>query len=199
MFLVVGLGNPGEEYSLSRHNVGFMVVDELAERLDVNVRKKGFKSFYNESHIDQKKLILLKPQTFMNKSGEAVSEAANYFNIVSRDIIVVQDELDLPTGSLQIKEGGGSAGHKGVDSIVSCTGETDFIRVRIGIGKPIHKPEVINHVLSEFELEEMDHIKEVVNKAVKAVLEIVLNGVESAMNKFNKRAICNRSTNKLIS
>ena len=98
MFLVVGLGNPGEEYSLSRHNVGFKVVDELARRLDVNVRKKGFKSFYSESHIDRKKLILLKPQTFMNNSGEAVLEAVRYFNIASRDIIVVQDELDLPTG-----------------------------------------------------------------------------------------------------
>ncbi|MDA2920082.1 aminoacyl-tRNA hydrolase [Desulfobacterota bacterium AH_259_B03_O07] len=199
MFLVVGLGNPGEEYSLSRHNVGFKVVDELARRLDVNVRKKGFKGFYSESHIDRKKLIFLKPQTYMNKSGEAVSEAVRYFNIASRDIIVVQDELDLPTGTLQIKEGGGSAGHKGVDSIVSCLGEAGFIRVRIGIGKPTHKPEVINHVLSEFELDEMENIKEVINKAVEAVLEIFQTGIESAMNKFNKRAKCSRSTDKLIS
>ncbi len=129
----------------------------------------------------------------MNNSGEAVLEAVNYFNIVSHDIIVVQDELDLPTGSIQIKEGGGSAGHKGVDSIVSFIGEADFTRVRIGISKPVHKPEVINHVLSEFEFAEMDNVKEVINKAAEAVLEIALNGVESAMNKFNKRAKCSRS------
>jgi PTH1 family peptidyl-tRNA hydrolase len=187
MILVAGLGNPGEEYSLSRHNIGFMVIDELAKRLGVKIGKKGFKSLYSEAFLEEKKLILLKPQTYMNQSGKAVLEAAGFFKIPGRDIIVVYDEMDLPLGSIKIKVGGGSAGHKGIESIIKCLVDSNFIRVRIGIGKPNHKSETIDHVLSGFRKDERKIVEDVINRAVDAISEIVLRGVESAMTKFNKR------------
>jgi PTH1 family peptidyl-tRNA hydrolase len=187
MFLIVGLGNPGKKYSLSRHNVGFMVIDEIAKRHEIDIKKKRFSSLYCESVIDQKKIILLKPQTFMNLSGRAVFEAVNFYKISTSDVLVVHDEIDLPTGAMQVKFGGGSAGHKGIDSIISHLGRSDFIRIRIGVGKPTHKPEVVNHVLSGFERCEIKTIKGMIERAADAVAETILNGLGKAMNEFNKK------------
>ena len=198
MFLVVGLGNPGDEYSLSRHNIGFMVVDEVAKKLGVRLKKKGFKGLYNEASLDQKKLIILKPHTFMNRSGTAVNEAVRYFNILIGDVIVVQDEIDLPIGNLLIKSGGGSAGHKGIESIVNSLGDKGFIRLRIGVGKPVNKPDVINYVLSKLQSHEREKISEIIRSAVEAIIEVIENGVQSAMNKFNKRRKAIKS-NEIIS
>ena len=186
MILVAGLGNPGKGYASSRHNIGFIVIDELAKRLGVSVKKKGFRSHYAQAPIDEKKLILLKPVTYMNRSGEAVSEAAEFFKIPAKDIIAVYDEMDLSLGSIKVKVGGGSAGHKGIQSIINSLGDSDFIRVRVGIGKPVQKSEVIDHVLSQFEKEEKKLVKDAIVKAADAVIEIVQRGAESAMNKFNK-------------
>ncbi|KRT64977.1 MAG: peptidyl-tRNA hydrolase, peptidyl-tRNA hydrolase, PTH1 family [Candidatus Dadabacteria bacterium CSP1-2] len=187
MILVAGLGNPGKGYASSRHNIGFIVIDELAKRLGVSVKKKGFRSHYAQAPIDEKKLILLKPDTYMNRSGEAVSEAAEFFKIPAKDVIVVYDEMDLSLGSIKVKVGGGSAGHKGIQSIINSLGDSDFIRVRVGIGKPIQKSETVGHVLSGFEKEEKKLAKELIVRAADAVIEIVLRGAESAMNKFNKK------------
>lgn len=187
MFLIVGLGNPGKKYSLSRHNIGFIVIDEIAKRHEIEVKKKGFDSLYCESIIDQKKIILQKPQTFMNASGRAVHAAVNFYKISTNDVLVVHDEIDLPTGAMQVKFGGGSAGHKGIDSIISYLGGSDFIRIRIGVGKPTQKPEVVDHVLSEFGQGEIKVIRAMVEKAADAVMETILNGLETAMNKFNRK------------
>jgi len=157
MILVAGLGNPGKGYASSRHNIGFIVIDELAKRLGVSVKKKGFRSHYAQAPIDEKKLI-----------------------------IAVYDEMDLSLGSIKVKVGGGSAGHKGIQSIINSLGDSDFIRVRVGIGKPVQKSEVIDHVLSQFEKEEKKLVKDAIVKAADAVIEIVQRGAESAMNKFNK-------------
>lgn len=188
MFLVVGLGNPGDEYSLSRHNIGFIVVDELAKKLNVGLKKKGFRGLFTEATLDQKKLILLKPHTYMNRSGTAVKEAVDYFNISIGDVIVVQDEIDLPVGSLLIKSGGGSAGHKGIESIMNSLGDKGFIRLRIGVGKPDNKPEVTNYVLSKLRSHEREEILKIIQRAVEAIIEVIQNGVQSTMNKFNKRS-----------
>jgi len=188
MFLVVGLGNPGDEYSLSRHNIGFIVVDELAKKLNVGLKKKGFRGLFAEATLDQKKLILLKPHTYMNRSGTAVKEAVDYFNISIGDVIVVQDEIDLPVGSLLIKSGGGSAGHKGIESIMTSLGDKGFVRLRIGVGKPDNKPEVTNYVLSKLRSHEREEILEIIQSAVEAIIEVIHDGVQSAMNKFNKRS-----------
>lgn len=187
MILVAGLGNPGEEYSSSRHNVGFIVVDEIAKRLGISLKKKGFRSLFAEALLEEKKIILLKPQTYMNLSGDAVSDAVEFFKISLKDIIVVHDEIDLPLGSMKIKTGGGSAGHKGVRSIVNCLGDSGFVRVRVGVGKPLQKSEVIGHVLSGFGKEEKRIMEDMVVRAADAVLEIILRGLESAMNKFNRK------------
>jgi peptidyl-tRNA hydrolase, PTH1 family len=187
MILVAGLGNPGKGYSSSRHNVGFIVVDELTKRLGASF-KRGFRSLYAEAYLEEKKLILLKPETYMNRSGEAVSDAVEFFKIPMKDIIVVHDEMDLPLGDIKVKIGGGSAGHKGIQSIISSLGDNGFIRVRVGIGKPTQKSEVIDHVLSRFEKEEKKIIEYAINRAADAVLEIALRGVEGAMNKFNRKS-----------
>lgn len=187
MILVTGLGNPGKEYSSSKHNVGFIVVDEIAKRLGISLKKKGFKSLLAEAFLEEKKLILLKPQTYMNLSGDAVSDVMEFFKIPSKDVIVVHDEIDLPLGSIRIKTGGGSAGHKGVQSIINCLGHSGFARVRVGIGKPIQKSEIVGHVLSGFEKDGKKIMEDVVVRAADAVLEIILLGLHSAMNKFNRK------------
>jgi len=188
MFLVVGLGNPGDEYSLSRHNIGFIVVDELAKKLNVGLKKKGFRGLFAEATLDQKKLILFQPHSYMNRSGTAVKEAVDYFNISIGDVIVVQDEIDLPVGSLLIKSGGGSAGHKGIESIMNSLVDKGFVRLRIGVGKPDNKPEVTNYVLSKLRSHEREEILKIIQSAVEAIIEVIHDGVQSAMNKFNKRS-----------
>jgi PTH1 family peptidyl-tRNA hydrolase len=187
MILVVGLGNPGKAYSRSKHNLGFMVVDEVATRIGATLDKKGFAALYGEAVQEQKKLLLLKPQTYMNRSGQSVSQAAEFFKVTAQDIIVVYDEMDLQLGSLRIKLGGGSAGHKGIESIINHLGDDNFVRVRVGIGKPVQKLDAVSHVLSSFKKGEKNIINEMINRAADATLEIIANGVESAMNKFNKR------------
>ncbi len=187
MILVAGLGNPGKEYSSSRHNVGFIVIDEIAKRLGISLKKKGFRSLFAEALLEEKKIILLKPQTYMNLSGNAVSDVVEFFKISLKDIIVVHDEIDLPIGSIKIKTGGGSAGHKGVRSVINCLGDSGFVRVRVGVGKPVQKSEIIGHVLSGFEGGEKRIMEDMVARAADAVLEIILRGLESAMNKFNRK------------
>ena len=188
MILIAGLGNPGKEYSSSRHNVGFIVVDEIAKRLGISLKKKSFGSLFAEALLEEQQLMLLKPQTYMNLSGDAVSEAVEFFKIPLKNVIVVHDEIDLPLGSIKIKTRGGSAGHKGVQSIINCLGDGGFVRVRIGIGKPIQKSEVVGHVLSGFEKEKKKIMENMVVRAADAVLEIILRGLESTMNKFNRKS-----------
>lgn len=188
MILIAGLGNPGKEYSSSRHNIGFRVIDEISKRLGISLKKKSFRSRFAEALLDGKKLILLKPQTYMNLSGDAVSNVVQFFKILPKELIVVYDEIDLPLGNIKIKTGGGSAGHKGVQSIINCLGDCGFVRVRVGIGKPIQKSEIIGHVLSGFEKEETKIMEDMVVRAADAVLEIILRGLESAMNKFNRKS-----------
>lgn len=187
MILVVGLGNPGKEYSLSKHNIGFMVVDELANRLGVSLNKIGFTSVYGEALFEEKKVVLLKPQTYMNRSGKSVSEFVGFFKILARDVISVYDEMDLTFGNLKIKVGGGSAGHNGIESIITSIGDDSFIRVRVGIGKPGQKSETVSHVLSRFRKDEKKIVEDALGRAADAVLEIIARGVENAMNKFNRK------------
>ena len=187
MNLVVGLGNPGKEYSLSKHNIGFMVVDELANRLGVSLNKIGFTSVYGEALVEEKKIIFLNTRKYMNRSGRAVSEFVGFFKILPGDVILVYDEMDLPLGNLKIKVGGGSAGHKGIESIITALGDDSFTRVRVGIGKPGQKSETVNHVLSKFQKDEKKIVEDALGRAADAVLEIIARGVESAMNKFNRK------------
>ncbi|MCH8029497.1 MAG: aminoacyl-tRNA hydrolase [Candidatus Dadabacteria bacterium] len=187
MYLVAGLGNPGTKYSGSRHNIGFMSADGLAGRLEGGEWKKGFAALYTEIYYEREKLLVLKPQTYMNRSGEAVREAARYYNIPADNVIVLHDEMDLPLGALKVKQGGGSAGHKGIISVTEHLGTPEFKRVRIGIGRPKGGLDSTAHVLGTFEKSQTDEVARVVEISADAVCEIIKNGIEIASNKYNKR------------
>lgn len=183
--LVVGLGNPGPQYERNRHNVGFMVVDRLADELGISVTRSKFKGRYGTGEAEGRPVVLLKPETFMNLSGESVSPARSFFGVDVGDIVVVHDELDLPFGTVRLKRGGGHAGHNGLRSIVAALGSPDFVRVRVGIGRPA-KGSVTRYVLSDFAPgEEQDFLPDVVDRAASAVRAVLREGVQRAMNQVN--------------
>ena len=185
--LVAGLGNPGREYAATRHNVGFMVADELARRSGGSWRAK-FSGDLAEVRLDGLRLALLKPQTFMNESGRAVGAAARFFKVEPEDLLVVHDEVDLEPGRLQARLGGGLAGHNGLRSVAQHLGTPDFARLRIGVGRPERgdpRP-VADFVLSEFP-PELD-VDSLVARAADAVETIATEGLEEAQNRFNERA-----------
>lgn len=194
MILVAGLGNPGSEYASTKHNLGYLTVDEIGKRAGIDLKKKKFSGIYGEGTFNNDKLILLKPETYMNRSGESVSTAVSFYHIPAENIIIVHDELDLPAGTVRIKAGGGSAGHKGVMSVMGELGSGDFIRVRIGIGKPREKKGTVSHVLTKFNKEESELVSESVLRAADAVLEIIQQGLQKAMNKYNVRPESEEST-----
>lgn len=185
MYLIVGLGNPEEEYSNTRHNMGFNTINELAKRYNINVSKKKFKGLYEICNIEGKKVILLKPQTFMNLSGESIKEIVEYYNIPIEKIIVIYDDMDIEKGSIKIRKKGGAGSHNGMKSIIENLNTEDFARIRIGIGKPENNYDKINYVIGNLSKEEREALKVGVEKAAEAVIEILKNSVEIAMNKFN--------------
>jgi len=183
LWLLVGLGNPGIRYARTRHNIGFMVLDRLAESLDLSYREKIDYRTCNGS-ISGHKVALLEPLTFMNRSGSAVRKVLSKYTVVPEHIIVIHDDLDLDTGKLKIRKKGSSGGHKGVESVIQNLGNQDFIRVKIGIGRdPLIPTE--DYVLSRFRKEEQALIKDVIMRAVDAISCIMESGVDVAMNRFN--------------
>lgn len=165
MWLIVGLGNPGKDYEKHRHNVGFMVVDAVAaDNPALPLFKRKYKGLVTEGQIAGSKVILLKPETFMNLSGESVVKAAQFYKIPPEKIIVFHDELDLSPAEVRVKQGGGNAGHNGLKSMQQHLGTPDFWRVRIGIGRPAHKGQVSSYVLSNFSKEDMDCVPDLVEK-----------------------------------
>lgn len=187
MRLIVGLGNPGKEYLFSRHNLGFMVVDRLADDLDIWVARSQFDSLTGDGTISGNRIILAKPQTYMNLSGNAVAGLLRYFKLEIEDLIVIHDELDLPFDIVRIKKGGGDGGNKGVRSIMNQLGSPDFVRVRIGIGKPPRKEMTEGHVLGRFFPEEMEKLPDILVRAADAVEAIIKSGLAAAMNQFNQK------------
>jgi len=186
--LLVGLGNPGERYEATRHNVGFMVVEKLAAAAGVPLKKKGHQGVYGVGRIAGVETTLLLPQTFMNLSGASVGSACKSLGVVPGDLIVVHDEIDLPFGRLRVKLGGGHGGHNGIRSIAAVLGDQDFPRLRIGIGRP-SGGEVSDFVLSRFSAEERAQLPQVLDVAAEAVTTILTHGVQVAMNDFNHRVI----------
>ncbi|MDH3976209.1 MAG: aminoacyl-tRNA hydrolase [Deltaproteobacteria bacterium] len=185
MKLVVGLGNPGEKYIATRHNAGFMVVDALAKRYDIGIDKVKNKSLTGKGIIAGDQVIIAKPQTFMNLSGEAVKPLFSYIDINAEDVIVIHDDLDLDFGRIKIKSGGGHGGHNGIRSIISHLGKKDFIRVRVGIGKPPPRWNVSNYVLSPFAADEREELHHILEKSADAAEAIIADGSLTAMNRFN--------------
>jgi PTH1 family peptidyl-tRNA hydrolase len=188
--LIVGLGNPGEKYRLTRHNVGFMLAERLAAQADISLKKKGYLGLYGTGRIAQQQLTILLPQTFMNLSGTSVKAAYQALGISPGDLIVIHDDLDLPFGTLRIKTGGGHGGHNGIRNICALLGCSDFHRVRMGIGRPEHEQaDITQHVLSSYTREQQPVLNEQLDRAVAAVHEILATGVQAAMNIYNRSAL----------
>ncbi len=186
MWLIVGLGNPGEEYASTRHNAGFMVVDALQKHgAGQTSFENRFHGFCSKALLAKQDVLLLKPQTFMNRSGVSVQAAAAFYKISPEQIIVIHDELDLPLGQLRVKIGGGAGGHNGLKDIIRCLGN-NFIRIRIGIGKPVIKGTEADYVLSRYRKEELALLDEQIQSAIKASEAILNKGAEAAQMEFNR-------------
>lgn len=185
MYLIVGLGNPEEEYSNTRHNMGFNTINKLAKQYNIEINKSKFKSLYGNGIIEKEKVILLKPQTYMNLSGNSVKEFVDFYKISKEEILVIYDDMDIGTGKIKIRKKGSAGGHNGMKSIISMLGTEEFTRIRIGIGRPEHNGDDINYVIGSIPEEEIPKLEEGVEKAKEAVIEILKNGVDSAMNKLN--------------
>ena len=185
MYLIVGLGNPESEYAHTRHNMGFDTINELAKNNNINITKTKFKALYETGIIQNEKVILLKPQTYMNLSGESIKEVVNFYNIEPKEIIVIYDDIDIEKGKIKLRKKGGAGSHNGMKSVVEELNTTDFARIRVGIGQPEFKSDMINYVIGKVPEDEQKILKEGTHKAAEAVEEILKNGIDIAMNKFN--------------
>lgn len=184
--MIVGLGNPGSKYAKTKHNIGFMTVDRLAEKHGVTFKKNSFEAEEAAFFINGEKIILLKPQTFMNESGRAVVPLMTYFGVYPEELLVVHDDMDLELGKIRLRQKGSAGGHNGLKSIISYLGSNVFDRIKVGIGHPNGKKAVVAHVLSSFDSEDEAKIQQAIDKAVSAV-EFYLDQhtFVEAMNQFN--------------
>lgn len=183
MFLIVGLGNPGREYEDTRHNIGFKVVDNIAKEYNIEINRQKFKGTYGEGFIEGKKVILLKPNTYMNLSGESVREVVDFYNLDNDEVLVIYDDISLDVGKLRIREKGSAGGHNGIKSIIAHLGSDVFSRIKVGVGQP--DSDLVKHVLGRFTKEEMVVLSESIEASTKATAEIIKNDVKTAMNQFN--------------
>ena len=182
--LIVGLGNPGRKYEGTRHNIGFDVLRRLGERYRLSLTQKKFSGVFTTGSVAGEDVVLVEPHTFMNKSGKSVQAARQFYSVDAEDLIVLHDEIDLEPGTIRIKEGGGHGGHNGLRDIISRTGDRDFVRIRLGVGRPEHG-DVTNHVLSRFSGSERDLIAEMVEDACDAIETVLTDGVSQAQNRFH--------------
>ena len=186
MKVVIGLGNPGKKYEKTRHNIGFIAIDNLRKKLNVNDEREKFQALVSEKNIDGEKVIFLKPQTFMNLSGNSVIEIVNFYKLdPKKDLIVIYDDMDLSFGDIRIREKGSSGGHNGIKSIISHIGE-EFIRIKCGIGAK--EKDAVEHVLGEFNQTEQKDLEEILEKIYNCVIEMLsVQNLDRIMQKYNKK------------
>lgn len=185
-YLIVGLGNPGDKYTLTRHNVGFMFIDRLADRMNIKVNKLKFKGLYGDGTVGGVRCLLLKPQTFMNLSGESVGEIAKFYKIPPQNVIVAFDDVSLNIGELRIRKKGSAGGHNGIKSIIAHLGSEDFPRIKIAIGPKTHpQMDLADFVLGRISKDDEIKLAKAVDNAVDAVALMVQGKTDQAMNKFN--------------
>lgn len=185
MYLIVGLGNPESDYSKTRHNMGFNVVNKIAQKYGIEMNKKKFDSLYGEGFIENQKVILLKPQTYMNLSGKAIIQVVNFYKIELENICVIYDDMDIMPGEIKIRKKGGSGSHNGMKSVVAELNSEEFPRIRVGIGTPKFKDDSINYVIGAIPEDEVKLLDEATTKAQEAMISILKDGIDNAMNKFN--------------
>ena len=185
MYLIVGLGNPEPEYCFTRHNMGFDVLNKISEKYNIEINKSGFKAIYGTGTIENEKVILCKPQTYMNLSGDSIIEIASFYKIPANNIIIIYDDIDLETGIIKIRKKGGPGGHNGMKSVIQRLQTEEFPRIRIGTGFCEDKSNLIEYVISKVSNEDYISLLKGINLATEALPEILKNGIDEAMNKFN--------------
>lgn len=185
MYLIIGLGNPESDYSNTRHNMGFCAINLLANKYNIDVTTKKFKSLVGKGNIEGEKVILLKPQTFMNLSGEALKECIDFYKIKLDKIIVIYDDMDIEPAKIKIRKKGSAGSHNGMKSITQNINSQEFARIRIGIGKPENKQDMINYVIGYVPKTQLDILQKGIELAAEAVPEIIKNGIDIAMNTYN--------------
>ena len=186
MYLIAGLGNPGSQYDMTRHNIGFASIDYIARENNVNVKKLKYKALYGELNVGGEKVLLVKPQTYMNLSGESIREFCAFYKIPPENVIILCDDIAIEPGKIRIRRKGSAGGHNGLKSIIYQLSSEDFMRIRIGVGNPQHKDyDLADYVLGRFGKEEIPVLEEAIKKSYMAAFEIIKNSVDSAMNKYN--------------
>lgn len=186
MKCIVGLGNPGKKYEHTRHNVGFMVIDELLQRHQWDLNKKKFNGKYAMEHVQSEKVILLKPQTYMNLSGESIRPLMDYYDIAVEDLLVIYDDLDLPAGKIRLRQKGGHGGHNGIRSTIDHLGTKEFKRVRIGVGRPVSPIPVVDYVLGGFSKEQQEDVVSSIKKSADACESWLNHSFSEVMNEYNQ-------------
>ena len=184
-YLIAGLGNPGPQYRQHRHNVGFMILDTMAKQVNIPLRRVSFHALVGSGTLEEKRLILAKPQTYMNDSGQAVASLLHFYKIPLDHLLVVHDDLDLPFGTLRLRPMGGTGGQRGMESIVKLLGTNEFARLRVGIGRPPGRMDPRDYVLHDFDPPQLEILPEVLQTAVEAIRLFLNAGIEQAMNTFN--------------
>ena len=185
MYIIVGLGNPGKKYEDTRHNIGFKTIDALADKLNIKVNKIKFKGLVGEGRIAGEKVILLKPHTFMNNSGESVVEILNFYKLKPENLLVVVDDIDIEFAQLKIKKNGSAGTHNGLKSIVNLIGSKNFARFKIGVGKKHPNEDLASFVLSNFPSRDKKHIEDAVDACSESIIKTVTDGIDVAMNSYN--------------
>lgn len=183
--MLVGLGNPGRQFKANRHNMGFLVLDQLAKRLDLSFSRVESKALVCKGEYNNIRLFLVKPQTYMNLSGQAVSTLLNFYHIPIEHLLVAYDDIDLPYEVIRLRPGGSSAGHKGMQSIIDRLGTNEIARLRLGVDRPSGRKTAANYVLKNFSASELEILPEILDRAMKAILTVLDKGLETAMNQFN--------------
>lgn len=185
MKLVVGLGNPGKKYTGTRHNIGFMVADDVAKRLEVSVVKKKFSSLFGIGKLEEDDLLIVEPQTYMNLSGEAVSSFVSYYKVAIGDMLIIHDDIDMPLGKMKFVFDSGAGGHNGVTSIIEQLGTKEFWRLKIGVGRPIGEMDPADYVLQKVSSAEKKLYEKIVDESSSAVIDFFKIGPDKAMMKYN--------------
>ena len=184
-YVIIGLGNPGKEYEKTRHNMGFRAIDVLSSDEGIDVNRSKFHALIGRGRIGGRKVVLVKPQTYMNRSGQAARESAMYFDVPSQNVIVIYDDIDLPAGSIRIRKSGGAGTHNGMKSVVQELGTKDFIRIRIGVGGAEDGEDLVDRVIGRVPEAEQEILGRAAAEAADAVRDIIMDGADNAMNRHN--------------
>ena len=193
--LIVGLGNPEEDYAKTRHNMGFDVINKLAKEYEIEITRTKFKGLYGMGTIEDEKVILLKPQTYMNLSGESIEQFKKFYKLENSNIIVVSDDITIEPGSIRVRRKGSSGAHNGLKSVIDSLKTEEFTRIRVGVGRPNEKTDIIDHVIGHVEDSQYAELEPGIEKAKEAVVITMKKGIDAAMNKFNLRKESNAGNN----